>query len=60
MRLTPPTIPVFLLSIVIAALAIVDQYQHIPSIHGFIALHRFGMLVAAYIILAVGVIFSGL
>ena len=60
MRLTPPTIPVFLVSIVLAILAIGDQYYHVPSVHGFIAAHRFGMVVAAYAVLAIGVIFTGL
>ena len=60
MRLTPPRIPIFLISMVIAILAIGDLYTHIPSIHGFIAAHRFWMLATAYAILAIGVIFPGL
>lgn len=60
MRLTPPTIPIFLISIVVAVLAIGDIYYHVPSLHGFIAGHRLGMVVAAYVILAAGVIFPGL
>ncbi len=60
MRLTPPTIPVFLISIVVAVLAVGDIYYHVPSLHGFIAAHRFGMVAVAYLILAAGVIFPGL
>lgn len=62
MRLTPPTIPVFLISIVLAGVAIVDIFWHIPSVHSFIAghQHRLWIIVTAYVILAVGVIFPGL
>lgn len=60
MRLTPPTIPVFLVSIVVFLLAIVDLYSHIPHLHGMIAPHRFGMVVAAFAILVAGVVFPGL
>lgn len=60
MRLTPPSFPVFLISVVLAALALVDIYTHVPSIHGFIAAHRFWMLAVAYLVLLVGVLFPGL
>lgn len=60
MRLTPPTIPIFLISILVAVVAIGDIYYHIPSAHTFISAHRFALVVTAYVILAIGVIFPGL
>lgn len=60
MRLTPPTIPVFLLAVVLAVGTVVDIYTHIPYVHHLIATHRFGAMVAAFAILAAGVILPGL
>jgi hypothetical protein len=60
MRLTPPTIPIFLISFLLAGVAIVDLFTHVPSLHGFVAAHRFWILASAYIVLALGVIFPGL
>ncbi len=31
MRLTPPTIPVFLIAVVLAAVTVVDIYTHVPG-----------------------------
>ena len=60
MRLTPPTIPVFLLAILLAALDLGDLYVHIPHAHGFIAAHRFGIMVAAFCVMTAGVVLPGL
>lgn len=60
MRLTPPRLPIFLVSIVLAGLAIGDMYQHVPTIHGTLAAHRFWIVVAAYALLVIGVVFPGL
>jgi hypothetical protein len=60
MRLTPPTIPVFLIAVVIAVVALGDLYYHLPQAHHFIAAHRFAMMVAAFAILTAGVVFPGL
>ena len=60
MRLTPPTIPVFLIAMILAAVTIVDIYTHVPVVHAAIATHRFGAMVTAFVILAAGVIFPGL
>lgn len=62
MRLTPPTIPVFLIALVLAVLSVGSLYTHVPAIHGYIAAghHRYWMMVAAFAILAAGVIFPGL
>jgi len=62
MRLTPPTIPVFLLAVVLAALSVASLYAHIPAVQPFLAAdhHRYWMMVVAFLILSAGVIFSGL
>ena len=60
MRLTPPTIPVFLVAVVLAAATVVDIYTHVPVVHHVLATHRFGAMVAAFAILAAGVVFPGL
>lgn len=60
MRLTPPTIPVFLIAVILAAVTVVDIYTHVPVVHAVVATHRFGAMVAAFVILAAGVVFPGL
>lgn len=60
MRLTPPKVLTFVISLVLALLAVVDLYTHIPSLHAFIAGHRFWLVVVAYAILAIGVVLPGL
>lgn len=60
MRLTSPTIPVFLIAIVLAILSVGSLYTHIPSIQGFVAAHRYWMMVAAFVVMTTGVLFPGL
>jgi len=60
MRLTPPTIPVFLVAVVLALLAVGDLYTHVPHIHGFLAAHRFWVMVTAFVIMTAGVVLPGL
>ena len=62
MRLTPPTIPVFLVALILAVLSVASMYAHIPVVQSFIAAdhHRYWIMVAAFIVLAAGVVFSGL
>jgi hypothetical protein len=55
MSLSPPTTVVFVISIILAALAIIGQFVAIP----FITEHGFWVAVVAYIILACGNIFRG-
>jgi hypothetical protein len=55
MSLSPPTTIVFVISIILAALAIIGQYMAIP----FISEHGFWVAVVAYVILAAGNIFRG-
>jgi hypothetical protein len=56
MQITAPRILTFIISLIIAALAIASLYTRIPSIGGWINGHRFWMMVAAYVILALGVV----
>ena len=55
MSLSAPTTIVFVISIVLAALAIIGKFMPIP----FITDQGFWVAVAAYIILAIGNIFRG-
>lgn len=62
MRLTPPTIPVFLIAVILAVLAVGSMYTHVPGIQAYIAAghHRFWMMTAAFVIMTIGVVFPGL
>lgn len=56
MRLTPPSVLVFLVAMALAVVTIVDIYTHVPLLHHTLANHRFGAMVAAFAILAAGVV----
>ena len=55
MSLSPPTTVVFVISIILALLAIIGNYVAIP----FISDNGFWVAIVAYIILACGNIFRG-
>jgi hypothetical protein len=55
MNLTPPSTAVFLISVILAVLAIIGKFAAIP----FISDHGFWVVVVAYIVLAVGNLFRG-
>ena len=55
MNLSPPTTAVFIVSVVLAVLAIIGTFVAIPFISG----HAFWVAILAYIILAVGNLFRG-
>jgi hypothetical protein len=55
MNLSPPTTAVFVISLILAALAIIGKFVPIP----FISDHGFWVAVVAYIVLAVGNLFRG-
>ena len=59
-RLTPPSAPVFVISFVLAVLALVSLYFRIPSIGHFVSHYRFWMMTAAYVVLFIGVVLRGL
>jgi hypothetical protein len=54
--LTPPSVPIFLVSIVLALLAAFATYGHMSI---FNASYAFAVLLIAYIVLLVGVLFRG-
>lgn len=56
MRLSPPRMLTFIVSLVLAVLAVASLYVHVPAISAFVTAHRFWILVAAYVILALGVL----
>ena len=56
MNLSPPTTAVFVISLILAALAVIGKFVPIP----FISEHGFWVAVIAYVVLAVGNLFRGL
>lgn len=56
MNLTPPTTIVFIISVILAALAVIGKFAAIP----FITDNGFWVAIVAYIILAAGNLFRGL
>lgn len=59
-RLTPPSNLVFLVSLVLAVLAVVSEFVKIPSIGPYIAAHKFWIMTAAYALLTAGVLLRGM
>jgi hypothetical protein len=59
-RLTPPTFPVFIISLILAVLAVASFYTHVPIIGHYLVPHRFLVMAAAYVVLFIGVVFDGL
>jgi len=59
-RLTPPGAPIFLLSLILAGLALATLYTHVPTIGHYVSAHRFWVMTAAYIVLLAGVLLEGL
>lgn len=55
-RLTPPSTLIFLVSLILAVLAVVSVFFAIPTIGHYVAVHRFWIVTAAYAILAAGVL----
>ena len=55
MNLSAPTMPVFLISVVLAALAVIGMFVAIP----FVSANAFWVAIVAYIVLLVGNVLSG-
>jgi hypothetical protein len=55
MNLSPPTTAVFIISLILAALAVIGKFVQIP----FITEYNFWVAIIAYVILAVGNLFRG-
>jgi hypothetical protein len=56
MNLSAPKVVVFLISLVLVALAVVSLYTRIP----FVSLNAFWVAIAGYVLLALGVTMKGL
>jgi hypothetical protein len=59
-RLSPPGLPVFLVSLTLAVLAIATFYTHVPVVDHYVRSRRFWVLVAAYVVLLLGVVVEGM
>jgi hypothetical protein len=55
-RLTPPSQLVFIVSLVLAVLAVASVFFSIPVAEHYLRLHRFWVLTGAYALLAAGVL----
>jgi hypothetical protein len=58
--LTAPRFLTFLVSLVLALAALASLYTRLPVVGTFVNTHRLGVALAAYFILAAGVILRGL
>ena len=56
LSLSPPRLLTFLVSVVLAALAVASLYARIPMIGHHVVAHRTLFLVGAYAVLALGVV----
>jgi hypothetical protein len=56
MNLSPPSQAVFIVSLILAALAVIGKFAAIP----FVTDNGFWVAVAAYVILAIGNLFRGI
>jgi len=59
-RLSPPGVPVLLVSLAIAVTAIATFYTKVPFVGHYVSLHRFWVMAAAYGVLLAGVLFEDL
>jgi hypothetical protein len=56
-ELTPPSFVVFVISVILALLAVLVHYGHVSV--PVVGAHAFDVLAAAYVVLVVGVLFKG-
>ena len=59
MRLSPPTLLLFLISLIFGILAMVTKLGYVP-VPRYIPHQEYWLAITAYMVLAVGVIFRGL
>ena len=55
MNFSAPTMPVFLVSVVLALLALIGHFVSIP----FVTLYQFWVAIAAYVVLCIGCLLKG-
>jgi hypothetical protein len=58
-ELTPPSFVVFIISVILALAAVLVHYGHV-SVPLITAAHVFDVLVVAYVVMLVGVLFKGI
>ncbi len=58
--LNAPKVVTFVVSLALVLVAVAAGYGHIPAIGPFVVQHRFWIVVAGYVVLALGVILPGL
>ena len=58
-ELTPPSFVVFIISVILALLAVLMHYAHV-SIPVIGAAHVFDVMTVAYVVLLIGVLFKGI
>jgi hypothetical protein len=56
MNLSAPTLPIFVVSIVLAALALIGHFVHIQVV----SVYQFWLAIAGYVVLCIGCLFKGL
>ena len=59
MRLSPPTLALFLVSLILATLAMVTKLGYVP-VPRYIPHQDYWLAITAYLILTIGVLFRGL
>jgi hypothetical protein len=55
--LTPPAVPTFVISVLLAVLALLAVYGHIPQLH---SIGGFTLLLIAYVVLLLGTLLRGI
>lgn len=55
MNLSAPTVPVFVISLILAVLAVLGVFANIP----FVTAYAFWIAIAAYVVLAIGTLMKG-
>jgi hypothetical protein len=56
LQLTPPRLATFGASLLLAGIAVASLYTRVPMVGHYVAGHRIWFLVAAYVMLALGVV----
>jgi len=60
MKLSAPKFIIWLIALILAALAIASRYVGIPVVGGFVRQNEFWVMTAAYGLLFLGTLFKGL
>ncbi len=59
MRLSPPTLLLFLISLILAVVAMITKLGYVP-VPRYLPHQEYWLAISAYLVLSVGVIFRGL